>query len=328
MSAPGGRRRGGLAQRLTERARPDGAHARRDVARSRRSVDSRPLSADGARSACAAFAALASGQRTPVASSHARHRRSATSRSRVIFAAFWRRGSPREPARAPELAALDRRGRRARARAATRRAPWTARSAACRLSANRVSFVGRVDADDARGAPARRVARGARRRSRPAPPPRAAAGRPRTRARSSRSSTARTRASRSTRSTSCGSTGSYGRERGRHAADPDHATGCRGERRQQLAGEREVPEHVRREDDLVAVDASVSRAFGGCTIPALSSTPSRPPAPAHARRGRAHRAEVARVEQERLDGGGRGIRNPPMDRGARARPAGSGCGRS
>ena len=97
-----------------------------------------------------------------------------------------------------------------------------------------------------------------------------------------------------------------------HTIRPDAV----GQRPQQLSGEREVAEHVRGEDDLVAVggglallrrmhDArvqqqSVERARGRAIVAAAART----------------EPEVARVQQERLDAVA-GIRNPPPHRRAR-----------
>ena len=107
-----------------------------------------------------------------------------------------------------------------------------------------------------------------------------------------------------------------GRERGRHAAEPHHAARRLGERGEQLAGEREVAEDVRREDHLVAVHRGLA-ALRRVDDPGVQQQPVEAPPHPDARRGGTHRSEVAGVEQERLDCGGSGIRNPSMERGAR-----------
>ena len=219
-----------------------------------------------------------------------------------------RRSARAEP-RSDERAALDRASASART---SGQAPCSLDcvKAACRLSTNRVVRDGSLTPRIPWSARWSSSPDG-RRRSRPAPPPRAAAGRPRTRARSSRPWTARTRATACTRR-ELRIDGVVRTDRRRHASEPDKTTGCRSQRRQQLAGERVMTERIRREDELVAV-LGLLALLGRMDDPGVEKHPVERPAHSGGRRGGAHRAEVARVEEQGLD---RGIRIPSHDRGA------------
>ena len=90
-------------------------------------------------------------------------------------------------------------------------------------------------------------------------------------------------------------------ERGGHAADPHHPAARSGQRGQQFSGEREMSEHVRGEDLLVSARqlAGLGRVHdAGVHQQSVETAPR-----TDRRRGGAHRPEIARVEQERLDGG-------------------------
>ena len=253
--------------------------------------------------------------RTPVASSHARHSRAAISGSRVIFAAVWRRGSPREPVLGPQNSPPSIVGSTSARTSDHAPCSLDCVIGACRLSANRVSLEGAVDARRCPGVRplveypgARRRSPRRRRRAQPAvglesergrrdlglhvrPPARVARG--------------QLRVDRIVR-----------RQRRRHAADPHHAAARRGQRREQLAGEREVAEHVGREHDLVPVagrlarlrrmhDPGVEQQAVEAAAPSERSPPRRAPS-----RGCWCRAGASRPR-------GRGIRNPTTDRRAR-----------
>ena len=90
----------------------------------------------------AARRAAAKGQRTPVASSHTRHRRVAISSLRVIFDGFATFGAPRATKRGPMNAPPSTSGSASARTSGHAPCSFDWVISACRLSANRVAFVG------------------------------------------------------------------------------------------------------------------------------------------------------------------------------------------